>query len=247
MRAARAEVGLAREREGRGPLAQRLEERHARGDRLEVKTPLEARGHDLSDAISVELAVGGHQRALALVALAEHERAHGLVVEDVADEQLAERALLLDHQELLEARGELADDRRLHREQHPDLQQADPVMAERGVVEAELGERLAEVVVGLAGRRDAEPRGRRRDGDPVQLVRRREGLRRLEPAVVDLAFGLEPPRRHQQRVLFLVPRLALVEEAGIGDHEAIGRDLGGADLVGDVGHDLETHPEPGVA
>ena len=239
--------GCARQRQRRGPLAQRLQERHARRDRLELNAALEARGDDLGDPVGVELAVGGHERPALLVGLADDPRALGLVVEDVADEELAERPLLLDDQELLEAPGELANGARLHREQHLDLQQADAVLAERGVVEPELGERLAQVVVGLAGRGDAEPRVRRRQRDAVEPVGGGERLRRLEPPVVDLALGLQAPRRHQQRILPRLPGPSLVDEAGIGDDDPVRRHLGGADLVGDVGHDLEAHPEPGVA
>jgi len=66
-------------------------------------------------------------------------------------------------------------------------------------------------------------------------------------AVVDLPFGLEAPRRHQQRILSGLPGPPLVDEAGIGEDDPVRRDLGGTDLVGDVGHDLEAHPEPGIA
>src|SRR5207245_3478134 len=69
----------------------------------------------------------------------------------------------------------------------------------------------------------------------------------LESPVVDLTLGVEPPRWHQERVLSLLPRAPVVLEAGVGDRDAIGRDLGGADFIGDVGDDLEADPEPAVA
>ena len=119
--------------------------------------------------------------------------------------------------------------------------------AERRVVEPELAERLAQVVVGLARRRDAEPGVGRGERDAVEPVGRGERLGRLEPAVVDLALGLEPVRRHQQRVLPRLPGPSLVEEARVHDPDAVRRDRRGADLVGDVGDDLEAHPEAGVA
>ena len=247
MRASGAEVGLARQRERCGPLAERLEERDPGRDRGEGNPALEAGRDDLGDAVGVELRVGGDERPPVEVVLAGDAGALGLVVEDVADEELAEGALLFDHEQLLEAPRELAHDAGLHREEHPDLEEAHAVAPQRRIVEAELAERLAQVVIRLAGRGDAEPGGGRVERDPVQPVRRGEGLRRLEPAVVDLALRVEPPRGHEQRVLARLPRPALVLEAGIGDHHAVGRDLGRADLVGDVGDDLRAHPEAGIA
>src|SRR5206468_140902 len=153
-------------------------------------------------------------------------RALGLVVEDVADEELAEGPLLLDDEQLLQAARELPDDRGLHREEHPDLEEPDAVVPERRVVQAELAERLAQVVVGLARRGDPEPRVRRVDRDAVEPVDARERLGGLEPPVLDLALGVEPPRRHEERVLPLLPPAPVVLEAGVGDDHAIGRDLG---------------------
>src|SRR5260370_24757748 len=107
---------------------------------------LEPRRDVLSAAVGVELRVGGDEGPRVEVVLAGDARALGLVVEDVADEELAERALLLDHQQLLEAAREFADDARLHREEHPDLHEAHAVAPERRVVAADVAERLAEVV-----------------------------------------------------------------------------------------------------
>ena len=64
---------------------------------------------------------------------------------------------------------------------------------------------------------------------------------------MDLALGLQAPRRHQHRSLPRLPGPPLVDEAGIGDDDPVRRHLGGGDLVGDVGHDLEAHPEPRIA
>ena len=138
VRAARAEVGLTGERDRLGPLPQRLQQRDPRRDRAEGDALLQTRRHELGDAVGVELAVGGHQRPALFVQLAHDARPLAIVVEHVADEELAERALLLDHEDLLEPPRELAHDPRLHREEHADLEQADAVVRERRVVEPEL-------------------------------------------------------------------------------------------------------------
>src|SRR5439155_10922949 len=127
------------------------------------------------------------------------------------------------------------------------LQQPDAVVPERRVVQAELAERLAQVVVGLAGRRDPEPRIRRVERDAVEPIDPGERTGGLESPVVDLTLGVEPPRRHQERVLSLLPRAPVVLEAWVGGQDAIGRDVGGADFIGDVGDDLDADPEPAVA
>src|SRR2546425_12653162 len=123
VRAARAEVRLARQRERRRALAERPEEGDPRGDGLARDPPLEPRRPDHGGPIPVETGVGGHERAALEVGFAEDARALGLVVEDVAGEELAERPLLLDDEQLPEPPREVTDRRRFHREEHPDLQQ----------------------------------------------------------------------------------------------------------------------------
>src|SRR5207247_4728585 len=103
-------------------------------------------GRDDRASVAGWRSVGGHRRAVLLVLLADDARPVALVVEDVADERLHERALLLDDEELLQAARELAYDHRLHRPQQPDLQQADAVTPQRLAVEPQLAQGLAQVV-----------------------------------------------------------------------------------------------------
>src|SRR5437773_5811862 len=99
------------------------QESDPRRDGLARDPALEPRRHDLRDPVRVELGVGGHERAALEVGLAQDARALGVVVEDVADEELAERPFLFDDEQLPETPRELPDGRRLHREEHPELQQ----------------------------------------------------------------------------------------------------------------------------
>ena len=247
VRAARAEERLAGKRQRLRALPQRFEQGHPSRDGTQVDLLLQARGEQQRDPVGVELAVGGHERPVLLVLLADHEGPLALVVERLADEGLHERPLLLDDEQFLEPARELPHDLRLHRPEQPDLQQADAVAPQPFVVQAELAQGLAHVVVGLAGGRDAEPRPRRRHRDLVERVRGRERLRGLDPPVVQLALQLEAEGRQQHGILRRAPGLAFPREAGIADDETLGMDHRGADLVGDVGDDLEAHPEPGVA
>src|SRR3989442_10262029 len=158
VRAARAEEGLARQRQRRGALAQRFQQGDPRGDGPEAELLLQARGQQQRDAVGVQLAVGGHERTVLLVLLADDARPVALGVAAVAEEPLHERALFLDDEDLLQAARELAYDHRLHRPQQPDLQQADAVTPQRLIVEPQPAQGPAQVVVRLAGSRAADPR-----------------------------------------------------------------------------------------
>ena len=157
------------------------------------------------------------------------------------------RALLLDDQDLLEPAAELADDARLHRREHPHLEDADAVAAERRLVEAQLVQGLAHVVVGLARGEDAEPGVRRRHRDAVELVLPRVAARQLEPRVVERPLHVEAVGRDQVDVDRVLVRLPVELDGGNHGPHAVRIDLRRARLVGDVGHDLHRHPEPGDA
>ena len=242
VRAARTKVRLARDGQRRRALAHRLQEGHPRGDGAERYAPLDPGGDDLGDAIGVQLPVGRHQGAVLEVALADDAGMVGEVIEDVADEELHEGALLLDDEDLLQPPRELPHDAGLHREEHADAQQADAVVLQGGVVQPQLEERLAQVVVGLAGGHDAEPRIPRGDGDGVEPVGRREELGRLQAAVVDVPLHVEAERGQQRRILHVLPGSALVREGRGHDGDPLGGDGGRADLVGHVGDDLHARP-----
>ena len=73
------------------------------------------------DVGRVERILGREQPLLVLVLLAEHARPLGQVVELLLDLRLDQRALLLDHQDQVEALGELEHALRLERPGHADL------------------------------------------------------------------------------------------------------------------------------
>src|SRR3990170_307227 len=181
-----------------------------------------------------------------LVSLADHPRPHRLLEEDVARVQLDEAPLLLDDEQLLQAPRELADDAGLEREQHAELEQPDAEPTERLVVEPERPERLAHVIVRLPGGGDAEPGIGRGHADAVQAVGRGERPGRLDAVVEQLALHLEAPGRELDHAVGGPPRPALHGEARIDHADPVRRHLGGSDLVGDVGDDLERHPAAGV-
>ncbi len=158
---------------------------------------------------------------LGLVELAEHVGAHvgAPVVELLLELVLDDLALLLDDQDLAQPGGEVARDRRFQRPDDVDLVQPHAQPPAGGVVEAEVGQRLARVVVGLAAGDDpvavvgagddvvVEPVGAHIGQRGVPLVvhqPRLLGQRRVGPADVQPAGGHDEVRRqhdgHARRV-----------------------------------------------
>ncbi len=160
----------------RGRIAIDAELLQALGDRLgddrgcqvglRAQQPVLARGRAAPFAAAVI------SLPVALVELAEHVRPHigAPVVELFLDLVLDDLPLLLDDEDLLKALREGARDRRLERPDDVDLVQPDAELPAGGFVEAEVAQRLARVVVGLAGSDQAESVVRA--GDHVVVSRR---------------------------------------------------------------------------
>ena len=204
-------------------LDQRDTQRHSRRDVGIDAEPGQALGDRLGDDRRRQVGLGAQQPvlrriglapfaaglvALRFVELAEHVRPHvgPPAVELLLDLVLDDLALLLDHQDLFEAEREVAGDRRFQRPDDVDLVQAQADAAAGLVVEAEVGERLARVVVGLARGDDAEAVVRALDDVVVEAVGAHVGERRV-PLVV-----------HQ-------PRFLLERRVGPADVQAAGRHL----------------------
>src|SRR5262249_44748595 len=94
-----------------------------------------------SDFRGGKLAVRLQERRASLVALADDARAFRNIIEDVADLLLDDRRLFFDDDDFFQARGETLQDFRVERPGERQFQQADVV------VHAELGKRLARVVI----------------------------------------------------------------------------------------------------
>ena len=119
-----------------------------------------------------------------------------------------QRALFLDDDNEVEAAGEIAHDHRIERPDHADFEQAE---AERSAVvgEAEIAERLQQILPGLARRDHADPRLRAVADDAVQAIGARIGERGRQLMIVEpLLLGdrridrprAQPPGRAARRV-----------------------------------------------
>ncbi len=178
VRAARAEIRRAADGRGRlhlGRLAAvepvGLGAQHLGDFGIEIKSkqPLGERARQRGDA---ELGGEGQEALVVIVHLADDARAHVVapVEQLLLDLVLDDLAALLDDEDLLEADGEVAHAFRLQRPGHADLVEPDADLGGDLRRDAELAQRLADVLVALAGRHDAVARVRRIHRDAVDLV-----------------------------------------------------------------------------
>ena len=183
--------------------------------------------------------MAGDQRAAALVALADDPWRRRDPVERLLDQALEERPLLLDHEHLVQAGGEAAERVLVERVEHPDLQ--DP--HRRRVAEAEVHERLAQVVVGGARGDDPEPGAGPVVRDRVEPVQARVLPGKLEPDTGQRALELERLRREQVRGWPVHVGPAVPLEHRRQRRHAVEPDLDRGGRVGDRRHDLERRPQ----
>ena len=192
VRAAGAEIGRAQERARRSllgllPLLQALE---LGRDPVVAVEPEDALRQGLGDLVAGERAVGREQRFFPLVALADDLGRVRAAVEQLLELAFDQRALLLDHDDLLEAVREREGRLALERPDQAELQDPDAQPLGQRLIDAEVIERLAQIEVGFAGRDDPQPRGLGFEDRPVEAVGRGEGAHGLElEAVQALLLG----------------------------------------------------------
>ena len=150
------------------------------GDRIVGIELQDALGERERHLIARERAVRGEQRRAALVALAHDLRRVRPAVQQLLELGLDQGALLLDHDDLLEAGGERAHALGLERPDQAELEHAQAKPGGELAVDAEVGERLAQVQIRLAGRDDAEARVRAVEHQPVERVGPGERAHRLQ-------------------------------------------------------------------
>ena len=208
--------------------------------------PRDHRRRQVAGSRQLPSAVGTRPLPL-LVELADHPRADVLlpVVELFLQLVFEELALLLDHQDLVEAFGEFTHALRFERPHHADLVQADADVGSLLLVDAEILQRLSDVEIALARRDDAEPRLRRIDHAAVELVHPAVGEGGVE-LVVHQPFFL-----HQRRVGPAQVEPAFGQrELGFGRNpglDPVGIDVDRGGGLDGVGQRLEGDPATGIA
>jgi hypothetical protein len=199
------------------------------------------------DACRRQLAGRRQDPILVLVELADHPRAHvgAPVVELLLELVLDDRAFFLDHQDLVQALGELPDDLALQGPDHADLEQCDAEIGRLVVADPEVQECLANVQIGLARGHDAEARLFRVDHDLVQPIGPCEGQGGIDLVPVEPFFLLmavvgpadvEAARRHLELI-----GAGKLDLNPLRVDKATGRGLDG------FRDDLEADPAPRIA
>ena len=204
----------------------------------------------LDHRVGVEHAGLGHEHAAVGVALAPHRRTFGKPVQRVLDQQLERGVLLLDDHDLGEPAGEPAHDLGIERDRHPHVQEADARGGDLVVGrEPEPPEGVAELVVRVAGRDEADPRVAGIDARMVQPVGLGVAADQLAADEPEVVFQLQGPRRQEAGVgvvdVVAPVRAAGRHKVGNGGNHSPGGQVDGGRAVGNRRHDLHRRPRSG--
>src|SRR6202453_3327219 len=151
-------------------------------------------GENSCDEFGRDLAeIGNGERArrrverLAIEIFADDPRRSRIAIEDGTNLILEQRALLLDHDDEIETLSKLPHDHGIKRPHHADFEEPQP---KRGavVVEAEIAQRLQEILPRLPRGDHAYPRALAIADDAVEVVGARIGERSRELVLVEPLF-----------------------------------------------------------
>ena len=188
---------------------------------------------------------GGHEPSPGVVPLAYDKWLIRAAVERVLHQPLKRRVLLLDDQHFAQPDGELAEDARVDRHRHAQVQEPDAGACDgRVVAEAEQPQRLAQLAVRVAARRDPDPRIVRVHADRVQLVLDRVLPGDGEADVDELLLELKGGRGEQPARGMREERLPVDEERRHDRTDPVEIEVDGARAVGHAGNDLHATPQP---
>jgi hypothetical protein len=164
--------------------------------RAAMAKPAQPRDDGRRDHGRRQLAFAGQQWRADFVALADHRRSPRRidVVENAKELVLNKTALLLDDEHVLQPFRERLCAGFLQRPGQSDLVDAQPQRLRLGIGNAEIGQRLPEIEIGLAGCHDAEPRRLGIQHDAVEPIDARECRHRLH------LRAMQPPLLLQRRV-----------------------------------------------
>ena len=126
------------------------------------------------DIVRIQRALDRKQPVALLVALADADRLGGAAVKFLAHLHFDQRALLLDHDDQIEAGGELGELAPADRPRAADLVEPDAELVAPDLVDPELVERLTDIEIAFAGGDDADLRiAAARSDQVIDLLARR--------------------------------------------------------------------------
>ncbi len=166
------------------------EEGKARLDAVAGVDRREALGDHPGDHRGRQFGEVRQQRITLLVELTDHARTfvQRPVVELPSELVFENAAFFFNHQNLVQALGELMHRDRLQRPAHADLEHAQADRGAQRFVETEIIQRLTHVEVGLAGGDDAQTRVRRIEHHLVEVVGPSKGARGVDLVQVETFF-----------------------------------------------------------
>ena len=137
------------------------------------------------DRVRIELADSRDERLAIAIALAKDLGSNARLMEDGAELRLYEGPFLLDHQQFTDRAGKFdrgdVDDGPGHRQ----FEDTDAVIRQITGRDAEIGEGLHQVIIGLAGTDDSDPCTGSSADDTVQAIGAHIGLGGLKPVLND--------------------------------------------------------------
>ena len=140
--------------------------------------------------IGIQLVVGREQELACFVLLTQNQRSVGQVVQLITKKEFDESTLLLHQKHFYQTTGELPDQGRLQRMNHPHLEQTNAITAQVIVCQAQLAQGLVEVIIGLACRHQSDPILRGRNSDLVEVIFRGKEPGCFQSAKLDFTFHL---------------------------------------------------------
>ncbi|MDT4815803.1 hypothetical protein FQZ97_488400 [compost metagenome] len=205
----------------------------------------QALGDDPGDHGRRQLAEVGQQGVALLVEFADHARTlvHRPVVELAGELVLDDAALLLHHEDFVQAFGELVHRHRLQRPAHAHLEHSQADLGAKRLVQAQVVQGLAHVEIGLAGGDDPQARVGRIQGDLVEVVGAGKGAGGVDLVHVQALF-LRQGRVRPADVHAVFRQDEVLGDLHLDPQRVHIHHGGGVDVLGDG---LERHPAAAVA
>ena len=217
--------------------------RNAAGDRARDHGRVQfIRGRQQPVAVSRALLVAPLAR---VVELADHARTLAIlqVIQFFLQRVFEDLALFFHHEDFIEALGKFVHAVRFQRPGHADLVQADADVGRRLLVDAQVGQRLARIEVGFAGRDDADARLRAVPDDLIELVGTRIRQRRIPFVAVHAHFLFQ----HRVGPADVQATGRQLEVGRQHDLHAVRVEIDGGARLDDVGHAFHRYPQARVA
>ena len=245
--------GIAVERLWGHPLAEvrgslggkHVERQRGREGALELDVRLQYAAQRGEQPACGQFTTGRHEQTALAVTLADDARGIVGAVQDFPDLSFDERGLVLDHDDLLEAFGELLDLLAHDGVAHSDAKETDPGAVQCGIIDAEVCQSLTDGVESCTGGGDTDLRTGGVDLDHIEVVGSSVRVHKIPSRAVQIGLGDDTVRRRGHLTLLVDEGLAL--ELHFRNHDVEVRDaaVDRPGTVCDVGDDLQRYDATG--